>query len=388
MSAWTQLYSLGSSIIKRPAVWLLGIIGTVAAGYVTGYITAAVKPVERYVSETACRYREKPIPNESQFTILVSPLAHDPDRLYTDKVQRAFFGEQGFLTVPICESLNFDFSTNSQSARDDMRQRATELINAKHADLLLFGDVSASDKAVLIYAVNEHGGCDYQPKPMKIKEGVLGSDFTAGEKEKLIEVSLEQIQSACLNQSSIDWPLFAKRMAKMKNFLNHFDFNQPKYLDPYIEAMRLLYSNGQGDVWFSKGEEFVKRIIDKEQGNSRSFSQIYVEYAILLDTRFGNTNDKNDLDAAFGAFDKAIGLDPNNYFAYSERGDSYWKKGDLDRAIADFNQAIGLDPKVVQAYINRSGAYYKKGEWDRRFRQGHKPRSEKCSPITTGAIPM
>jgi hypothetical protein len=113
----------------------------------------------------------------------------------------------------------------------------------------------------LIYAVNEHGGCDLHPKPTEIKQGVLGSDFTAEEKDKLIEVSLEQIQSACLNQSSIDWPLFAKRMAKMDKFLKHYDFSQPnlRFAISYIEAMRLLYQNGQGDVWFSKGEKFAKR---------------------------------------------------------------------------------------------------------------------------------
>lgn len=158
MSAWTQLYSLGRSVIKRPAVWLLGVIGTVA----TGWITDIFKPGETFISETvaelSCRYRQKPIANESQFTILVSPLAHDPDRSHTERVTRAFLGEEGFLTVPICDSLDFDLSKDSQSASDDTLQRARALINEKHADLLLFGYVSEPGKAVVIYAVNEHGG--------------------------------------------------------------------------------------------------------------------------------------------------------------------------------------------------------------------------------------
>jgi len=50
---------------------------------------------------------------------------------------RAFLGEKGFLVVPICESLNFDFSTDLQTATDDVLQRAREVIKARHADLLL-----------------------------------------------------------------------------------------------------------------------------------------------------------------------------------------------------------------------------------------------------------
>ena len=117
---------------------------------------------------------------------------------------QALLSEEGFLVVPICESLNFDLLTDTQSDRADTLQRAKSLIHENQADLLLFGEVSEQGKAVLIYAVNEHGGCDLHPKPTEIKQGVLGSDFTAEEKEKLIEVSLKEIAAGCLNQASID----------------------------------------------------------------------------------------------------------------------------------------------------------------------------------------
>jgi hypothetical protein len=187
-------------------------------------------PDEGAVAETACQYRQQPITNDSQFVVLVSRLTRDPDRSHTDRVMQAFQNEQGIQAIPICESLSLDYSMDSQTLAAAAKQRAEELIKANHADLLLFGDVSERNKAIIIYAVNENGGCDLQPKPTEIKQGVLGGDFTAEEKENLIEVSLEAIQSACLNQSSIDWKLFAKRMTKMDTFLNHFDFSQPKYL--------------------------------------------------------------------------------------------------------------------------------------------------------------
>src|SRR5262249_35870485 len=153
----------------------------------------------------------------------------------------------------------------------------------------------------------------------EIKLGVLPSEFTEEEKYKLIEVSLGEIQKACLNQGSIVWRDFAKRMSKMEMFLSHFDFSQPKSLyfaSSYIEAMRLLYGNGQGDVWFSKGEEFAKRVIDKDQGkdqgSSDGYSSIYIQYAVLLDARFANTKDNNDRNAAFDAIDNAVRLNPKN----------------------------------------------------------------------------
>ena len=126
---------------------------------------------------------------------------------------QALLSEEGFLVVPICESLNFDLLTDTQSDRADTLQRAKSLINENQADLLLFGEVSEQGKAVLIYAVNEHGGCDLHPKPTEIKQGVLGSDFTAEEKEKLIEVSLKEIAAGCLNQASID-PLIGRYLQK------------------------------------------------------------------------------------------------------------------------------------------------------------------------------
>jgi tetratricopeptide (TPR) repeat protein len=371
MSARTQLYSLARSIIKRPVAWLGGIIVAGFAAATTDHVKDFFKSAETSISETvaglSCRYSQKPIANESQFTILVSPLAHDPDQSYTEKVQRAFSSEEGFRAVRICDSLDFDLSKDSQSARDDTLQRARALINEKHADLLLFGYVSDPGKAVVIYAVNEHGGCD-DPKPTDIKQGALGSDFTTEEKERLIEVSLEQIQSACLNQSSIDWPLFAKRMGKMEKFLKYFDFNQEKFFvlaSSYVQAARLLYENDQGEVWFSKGETFAKSIIDKKQGSGKALRSIYAEYALLFSARFDKTDDKHDLDAYLQALDNAISRDPNNAVDYSNRCNSYVKKGDLDRAIEDCDKAIGLDPKYAAAYINRGNAFNNKHDWDR-----------------------
>ena len=125
--------------IKRPAVWFGGILTAAIATFVR---TSLLTPVQTFLSEKtakkACQYWQKPVSNESKFVILVSPLTPDPDRSHTERVVRAFLGEKGFLVVPICESLNFDLSKDSQSAETEAVQRAWDLIKAKHADWLLF----------------------------------------------------------------------------------------------------------------------------------------------------------------------------------------------------------------------------------------------------------
>jgi hypothetical protein len=47
--------------------------------------------------------------------------------------------------------------------------------------------------------------------------------------------------------------------------------SQNLYTSParIIDAMRLLYGNGQGEAWFSMGEEFAKRVIEKDQPNDQ-----------------------------------------------------------------------------------------------------------------------
>jgi hypothetical protein len=79
-------------------------------------------------------------------------------------------------------------------------------------------------------------------------------------------------------------------MNKIEMFLNNFNFSQPKTLyfaSSYIDAMRLLYQNGQDEIWVSKGEEFAKGIInryqDKSQGAAEELGSVYEPYAICQD---------------------------------------------------------------------------------------------------------
>jgi tetratricopeptide (TPR) repeat protein len=69
-------------------------------------------------------------------------------------------------------------------------------------------------------------------------------------------------------------------------------------------------------------------------------------------------------DRAIVRFSKAIKLNPDDYIAYKNRGNAYYKKKLYDLAIADYNKAIKLNPGFVVAYNNRGIVYQEIGQCD------------------------
>ena len=78
-----------------------------------------------------------------------------------------------------------------------------------------------------------------------------------------------------------------------------------------------------------------------------------------------NTAESKEHDKAIEANAKAIALNPNDDYAYYNRGIVYYGKGRYDRAIEDYNKAIALNPNNPYAYYNRGIAYVQKSQYDR-----------------------
>ena len=53
---------------------------------------------------------------------------------------------------------------------------------------------------------------------------------------------------------------------------------------------------------------------------------------------------------------RAIGIDPNNAGAYSNRGNAYSALGNFAKALADYDRAIVINPGDANAYRNRASA--------------------------------
>lgn len=64
------------------------------------------------------------------------------------------------------------------------------------------------------------------------------------------------------------------------------------------------------------------------------------ELSLTFSNRAYEYRNKGDFDQALIDANTAIGLDPENYRGWNERGRIYYQREDFDKAIADFEQAL------------------------------------------------
>jgi tetratricopeptide (TPR) repeat protein len=403
-------------LLKRPGIWVLGIVGTVVTGYLTTTFTEMTKPLSHYVAELSCQIR-KPnhAPSEPKFTILVSPLVDDDaNRSHTRRLLDTFYWEAAFHPVRICETLNFDLPT--EQSKEQTIKRGQSLIVNHQADLLIFGSVILPNQSIQIWAINEHGGCSPHPKRIVLQNGFLPNELDYDTKMAVIAATLQEIASACDGQESVDWNLFERRIQKMAPFIELSAARLPperfaEIAASYGDAMMLLYAHGRGESWYNKALEFDLRQMEAmppDANHYRRFLMLFA-YADLLDAKANKTQSTSDLHAAIEAynkaiteaesdnhqhrkyaeayveragaylhlntenydpeqamrdFERAIQIDPNNACAFEERGRAKIQNGDYDRGFKDFEQSLKLDPKRASTFLARADAFAKQGNYD------------------------
>jgi tetratricopeptide (TPR) repeat protein len=74
---------------------------------------------------------------------------------------------------------------------------------------------------------------------------------------------------------------------------------------------------------------------------------------------------KGEYDKAISDYDEAIRLKPDYAYPFNDRGIVYSNKGEYDKAISDYNEAILLKPDEAEAFHNRGNVYSHKGEYDK-----------------------
>ncbi len=67
---------------------------------------------------------------------------------------------------------------------------------------------------------------------------------------------------------------------------------------------------------------------------------------------------------AIAAYDRVLAADPQDYYAYGQRGECYRLLSRYDEAIADFTRAIELSPDNSWAIANRGESYRSKEQYD------------------------
>ena len=99
--------------------------------------------------------------------------------------------------------------------------------------------------------------------------------------------------------------------------------------------------------------------------NYNQLIQMNPNNAFAYSNRGGLYNANNKFDLAIEDFNKAIQLDPNNENSYNGRGVSYYKLGLLQQALIDYDKAIQFDSKYFFAYTNRGSVYNRLGQFER-----------------------
>ncbi|MDP3110612.1 MAG: tetratricopeptide repeat protein [Thermodesulfovibrionales bacterium] len=75
---------------------------------------------------------------------------------------------------------------------------------------------------------------------------------------------------------------------------------------------------------------------------------------------------------AINAYNKVIGLEPQDADAYNNRGTAYGYLGNYQQAINDYNKAIQLNPEYVKAYSNRGAVYAYLGNYQQAINDDNK----------------
>ncbi len=114
-----------------------------------------------------------------------------------------------------------------------------------------------------------------------------------------------------------------------------------------------LYKSRSEAYFFLKDFDAALSDIQYAQQLSPDDSCLYDLEGLIL-------NEKNMQQEADIAFEKSLGLDPNNSHHYFNRALCYMRRGRYDRAIEDITKVIQSNPKDQFAYLKRAICYQEK----------------------------
>ncbi len=123
---------------------------------------------------------------------------------------------------------------------------------------------------------------------------------------------------------------------------------------------------------YSEAQKYYERILQKNPGDvlallgkarclknrdmDDSALSCFIEAGKIASGR-GNT------EAQYDALTGIIGINPNNFTVYFNRGDILYSTGDYSRAAEDYQKVITLDRRNLKAYYKLGNSYYRDGRY-------------------------
>jgi tetratricopeptide (TPR) repeat protein len=365
-------------LLRKPATWLISIVAAVIATALTGILTDALKPVTERANLAICNLSSAPptASDQTRFRILVSPLAGDSDRAMTKLVREAFLRDTDtFHVIQTCESLDIKNDADLDIAKQNLLAQAIGLITRNNANLLLFGSVNSGQASLTIWAVNEHGGCGFDPDhPIVLRNGALPSGFDQQTTTELTNGALKEVAAACDNPKQVDWSLFAKRVTKFGPIVHRFRASlgadeAEAFTSAYAMAMALVFANTGDAMWFDKAAVFDLEQINAIHVDTSTVikSTRWGDYGALLMAKAKKTDSSSDRKAAIAAFEKAYEFDSKNDRTLRNLGVLHSHQGEYDLALRYHSEEIRLyadnDPDLADAYRVRAVTYKLKDDY-------------------------
>ena len=308
--------------LRRPATWAYVTIGLALSGatahvlqsQISAGFEKATDVSASLAEEWRCQHRKASKLSDGKFTILISRLQGDSDRSQTEEVTAALVGQGGVQLVPVCQSLQIDAEGEYVTGLIAAIEQGQGILKERHADLILFGKVSAIDGSVRIWAVNEHGGCENSLQPVVLKRGVLPGQFESGTKAKLYGAVLKEIAAACRHKDDMNWDAFKKQMKKLTALVSEFTLELPQeeqleLSTSYYNGLNLLYNHDGDEAWFEDAAGFTDLLLhSKATDLVKQNAWFFIGRALL--SKGNKTNDNDTLTKSIEVLEHALTLIP------------------------------------------------------------------------------
>ncbi len=138
--------------LKRLGLWLWGAVGL--GGVVAAYFGSVATELLPAPHDLVCLAEEqfrKPAPG-TQFTILISNLAGDPEGQQTRLVRDVFLNERGLDVRSTCRVVRLNVTGGSlAAAKAAASEEGRALLEARNADLLIWGEVKKADRELNLW---------------------------------------------------------------------------------------------------------------------------------------------------------------------------------------------------------------------------------------------
>ena len=339
--------------LRRPITWVYVTVGIALSGAATHFLQSniiagfdrASQLSAALVEDWSCQRQKASIKlRDDLFTMLVSRLQGDASGIKTEKISFAL-ADGSFQLLPICQSLQIDIGNELIAEQTKAIERGKAILKEWRADLIIFGKVA--ENTLLVWTVNQHGGCDSTLSPTKLKDDAQTEEFERETKAKLRGIVLREIAAACRHDTDMDWDLFARQMKKLTALVrgSKLDLGEEEQLElslSYYNGLNLLYNHDGDNDWFEAASSYAK--FEMDTGTDAQKSQAMVLYGKALLVKGGKVQDKAALELGLKMLEEGLQKSPPNpqwrtqildmlTKAYSYKGDDALELKSMDAAI-------------------------------------------------------